>query len=102
MGRSEGRVRERKCAADGLVGWTRWTLDIGLVLATRSCHIELVFATSKTVFLDIGDVVVKCATDEDIVLSRRSLPASEKNALSSLSCQTRGEFHLSKHIHWWV
>ena len=33
---------------------------------------------ASTVFLDIGDVVVKCATDEDVVQSLRSLPASKK------------------------
>ena len=32
------------------------------------------------VFLDIGDVVVKCATDEEVVQSLRSLPPSEKSA----------------------
>ena len=31
-------------------------------------------------FLDIGDVVVKCATDEEVVQSLRSLPPSEKYA----------------------
>ena len=35
---------------------------------------------ASTVFLDIGDVVVKCATDEEVVLSLRSLPPSEKYA----------------------
>ena len=33
-----------------------------------------------TVFLDIGDVVVKCATDEEVVQRLRSLPPSEKYA----------------------
>ena len=32
------------------------------------------------VFLDIGDVVVKCATDGEVVQSLRSLPPSEKYA----------------------
>ena len=32
------------------------------------------------VFLDIGDVVVKCATDEEVVQSLRSLPPSERYA----------------------
>ena len=35
---------------------------------------------ASTVFLDIGDVVVKCATDEEVVQSLRSLPPSEKYA----------------------
>ena len=35
---------------------------------------------TSTVFLDIGDVVVKCATDEEVVQSLRSLPPSEKYA----------------------
>ena len=33
---------------------------------------------ASTVFLDIGDVVVKCTTDEEVVQSLRSLPPSEK------------------------
>ena len=33
---------------------------------------------ASTVFLDIGDVVVKCATDKEVVQSLRSLPTSEK------------------------
>ena len=35
---------------------------------------------ASTVFLDIGDVVVKCATDEQFVQRLRSLPPSEKYA----------------------
>ena len=35
---------------------------------------------ASKVFLDIGDVVVKCATDEEVVESLRSLPPSEKYA----------------------
>ena len=35
---------------------------------------------ASTVFLDIGGVVVKCATDEVVVQSLRSLPPSEKYA----------------------
>ena len=35
---------------------------------------------ASTVFLDIGDVAVKCATDEEVVQSLRSLPPSEKYA----------------------
>ena len=31
-------------------------------------------------FLDIGDVVVKCATNEEVFQSLRSLPPSEKYA----------------------
>ena len=33
---------------------------------------------ASTMFLDIEDVVVKCVTDEDVVQSLRSLPASKK------------------------
>ena len=33
---------------------------------------------ASTVFLDMGDVVVKCTTDEEVVQSLRSLPPSEK------------------------
>ena len=40
-------------------------------------------------FLDIVDVVAKCATDEDVVQSRRSLPASEKYAY--LHCHVKPE-----------
>ena len=35
---------------------------------------------ASTVFLDIGDVVVKCATDQVVVQNLRSLPPSEKYA----------------------
>ena len=35
---------------------------------------------ASTMFLDIGDVVVKCATDEVVVQSLRSLPPSKKYA----------------------
>ena len=35
---------------------------------------------ASTVFLDIGGVVVKCATDEEVVQNLRSLPPSEKYA----------------------
>ena len=35
---------------------------------------------ASTVFLDIGDVDVKCATDEEVVQSLRSLPPSKKDA----------------------
>ena len=35
---------------------------------------------ASTVFLDIGSVVVKCATDEEVVQNLRSLPPSEKYA----------------------
>ena len=40
------------------------------------------------VFLDIGDVVVKCATDEEVVQSR-SLPPSEK--YTYLHCHVKPE-----------
>ena len=35
---------------------------------------------ASTVFLGIGGVVVKCATDEEVVQNLRSLPPSEKYA----------------------
>ena len=35
---------------------------------------------ASTMFLDIGDVVVKCTTDEEVVQSLRSLPPSKKYA----------------------
>ena len=35
---------------------------------------------ASTVFLDIGGVVIKCATDEEVVQNLRSLPPSEKYA----------------------
>ena len=35
---------------------------------------------ASTMFLDIGNVVIRCATDDDVVQSLRSLSASEKYA----------------------
>ena len=44
---------------------------------------------ARTVFLDIGGVVVKCATDEVVVQNLRSLPPREIH-LSSSYCEARG------------
>ena len=46
---------------------------------------------ASTVFLDIGDVVVKCVTDEEVVQSFRSVRTSfQEIHLSSSSCEARG------------
>ena len=44
---------------------------------------------ARTVFLDIGGVVVICATDEVVVQNLRSLPPREIH-LSSSYCEARG------------
>ena len=44
---------------------------------------------ASTVLLDIRDVVVKCATDKEVVQSLRSLPPSEKYAY--LHCHVKPE-----------
>ena len=67
----------------------RWLLPMSIYIADPELGSQLkqvcpLSALSEedasAVFLDIGDVVIKCATDEEVVQSLRSLPPSEKYA----------------------
>lgn len=49
-------------------------------------------------FLDVGDVVTRCVTDEDVVQSLRSLSAAEKYAYLQRHVKPQSGFTFPLHL----